>query len=456
MDAGSQITDSPTGGDPPTTRTALETAALVVIALACSQVGYVGHPRYGPFVAVADVACVLLAAAWLAAVYRRGRLRELTWPPLATGAWIAAGVLSIAMAALDPEGMLSLKGIKGGVIEIMQVVMYFVVAYMLLVDLLGTPACVRRALDVLLYATTVVVVWGLADYLRLAAAMDVKAGFANRNVYSAFLVMTLPLLLGVAIWGRDRWRQAWVAALAGVATLTMLGPPHVWLLCGVLCWVAWRRGASWRHVFVPAAVAFTVLLTLAVPRNRGANVAELFDPYERGELYKLETATDEGGGRPGAGVLIVKKRWLEWQPALMMICENLPLGVGAGSFQSRIGEARYYGALPNVKKGEPDTNNFYLVMGASMGFAGLLAVGAMLGWFWRRCRGAWAVDPGLAAGLTGSLAGIMAANLFTSLFVRGISLIWALVFALVAIAGQWAAAQGRQPAPGAPQIPTME
>jgi O-antigen ligase len=284
----------------------------------------------------------------------------------------------------------------------------------------------------------------------------VRAAFADRNVYCAFLVMVLPLLFGIAIHERSREQRIWVISLLAVAGLTMLAPPHVWLLLGVLCWMAYVRGGRYRTAFPVLAVAFALVVAVALPRNHDANVVELFDPYERGELFKLDIpAEPSADGAPAGGTaepaLIIKKRWLEWQPALAMLTENLPLGVGAGSFQTHIGEAEYYGSLPNVKKGEPDTNNFYLVVGASMGLAGLISVVAMLAWFWRQAAALWLrassrVQRGLAAGLPGALVGIIAANLFTSLFVRGVSLVWALVFAMVTVVLRDVARPGGQAA----------
>ncbi|NSW57328.1 MAG: hypothetical protein HPY44_15035 [Armatimonadetes bacterium] len=429
----------------------LELAVLVLIALSCSQIGYVGHPRYGPFIAVADVFCAGVFLVWLAVSLHRRGLRGLPWPCEPILAWIAVGALSISVAATDATGAISLSGVKSGIIEIAQLALYFVGAFMIFVDVLKDRARLRRALVVLLGATSVIVLWGLFHYITQSDVTQVKASFGNRNVYSAFLVMVVPLLFGFFIYDRSRGFKAWVVCLFGIAALTMLGPPHVWIMTGLVAWVGFLRGRLYRTALVPALVAFTVLVTLAIPRNRTANVTDLLDPFEREDLYKLEATMDlpeDGEGpedpeaaemQPEPEVLIVKKRWLEWQPALAMMSDNIALGVGAGSFQRRIGEAIYYGSLPNVKKSEPDTNNLYLVVGASMGFGGLVALIAALAWHWRRATRLWLragerQELGLAIGLPASVMGIAIANLFTSLFVRGVCIIWALVFAIIVVA----------------------
>jgi len=181
-------------------------------------------------------------------------------------------------------------------------------------------------------------------------------------------------------------------------------------------------------------VAVLVALVAVVPRNHDAAMRELFEPREEGPIYKVA----EGPDQAETEEYVVKKRWLEWQPALNMIADNFMLGVGAGNFQLNIGSSAYYGFLPNVKKSEPDTNNLYLVVGSSMGFAGLVCLVAYLGHFWRKAIALWVrVDKGwptgLAMGLAGSVAAIGLINMFTSSFVRGIGLVWALLFALIAV-----------------------
>jgi O-antigen ligase len=173
------------------------------------------------------------------------------------------------------------------------------------------------------------------------------------------------------------------------------------------------------------------VLTVLPARSGQALFTEVADPVERGEVYKLVTLPGE---QPPP---LIKKRWLEWQPALTMMSDNFLLGVGTGNYQQHIGEGAYYWYLPNAKKTEPDTNNLYLVIGSSMGFVGLVALLAWLGGFWRmaersweRARDHWSM--GVCWGLLGSVYAIMAVNIFSSLFVRGTSLVWVLLLAMMA------------------------
>jgi hypothetical protein len=423
-----------------------ELALMALLVLACSQASYAVHKKDGPFIGVADVLCGLLFLGWLYKVWREQRFRLLTLPTPEVWALLVVGALSLSRAMVDAEGGLSLGGLKSGVIELAQLGLYFVAAFCMFADVFNTLAKLRRACAVLLGATTAVVAWGLVDYLVAAKPMQVSASFGNRNVYSAFLVMVVPLLMGLAVHERNRMQRRWVAILSVAALVTMVGPPHVWILAALLLWITYNRGGRFRAIYAPLLLVAVLAVNVGLPRNRDANVVELFDPYERGELYKLEAG---GQGTAPADSLIVKKRWLEWQPALMMISENLALGVGAGGYQRNIGESRYYGSLPNVKKSEPDTNNLYLVMGASMGLGALVCLVALLVRYWRRAGMLWlragsTTERGLAAGLPAAILGISAANLFSSLFVRGPGLIWAFVLAATAVAARESLAASRR------------
>jgi hypothetical protein len=423
-----------------------ELALMALLVLSCSQVSYAVHKKDGPFIGAADVLCALLFVAWLHKVWRERRFRLVPLPTPEVWALLVVGVLSLSRAMVAADGSLSLGGLKSGIIEVGQLGLYFVAAFCMFADVFNTVAKLRRACAVLLGATTAVVAWGLVDYFVATQPAQVSASFGNRNVYSAFLVMVMPLLVGLALHERNRTQRRWVAVLCVAAVVTMVAPPHVWILTGLLLWIAYNRGGRFRAIYAPVLLLVVLAVNFGLPRNRETNVVELLDPYERGELYKLETG---GESASAANTLVIKKRWLEWQPALAMMSENLPLGVGAGGYQRNIGEVRYYGTLPNVKKSEPDTNNLYLVMGASMGFGALVCLVALLVRYWRKAGMLWlransTTERGLAAGLPAAIVGIAVANIFSSLFVRGPGLIWAFILAATAVAAREGVAAARR------------
>jgi len=352
----------------------------------------------------------------------------LIWPPMAVAGLLLTAVLSAGMA----------ESLKAVAVETVQIGLYFVAVYMLFADILTSRQRIRGALIALAIPTAVNVVVGLYQYFAADGAFEVGALLSNRNVYSAYLAMVLPIGFGIMLWLEAGWLR-WALGL-GIAAgvLTMLSPPLMWValvVALVLIMSAQRQARNYGLILVVSVAALVILL----PKNHDAAVRELLDAREEGPLYKLANEAGDGEQEP----YIVKKRWLEWGPALNMMAENFILGVGAGNFQLNIGRSEYYGFLPNVKKSEPDTNNLYLVTGCTMGFAGLICLVAYLGHFWRKASALWLQvehgwPRGLAMGLAGSVAAIALANIFTSLFVRGTGLVWALVFAIIAVMSQGA------------------
>jgi hypothetical protein len=415
-------------------------AVLVLLAVAPGQLAYAVDRKHGPFIAYADLLAALVIAVWGLRVLLTGRLRQLTWPPRQTWALLVVAVLS----------GLGAESLKLAALEIIQLGLYFVLAYMLFADVVRDAPRQRAALLVLLAATSLVVLYGLTQYLRAQNAFEVKATFQSRGAYSAYLVMVLPLCYGLLLRSARLWERLWAGAALTIGALTILSPLLVFVLVLVLGAVtlAWgRRGSLVR--FAAGAGAFCVLTMLWAPLNR-AVWHETLNPYEEGPIYKTmgAAATGDATATEGAdaaatagGHPVIKKRWIEWMPALNMMAENFLLGVGTGNYQLNIGRPEYYGFLPNVKKSEPDTNNLYLVTGSSMGFAGLVCLLGFVGYFARRALTLWThladhQEWAFAAGLYGVALGIPLANVFSSLFVRGTSLVWAFAYAMIVVLGQ--------------------
>jgi len=414
---------------------------LALIFVTPGQLAHAVDPKHGPFIALADVVALIvggLFALWVlfgrmpagGPAGLRGRLGRVAWAPLPLWAWIIVAVLSA----------LSAQSAKAAGLEIIQLVLYFGLVYMLFANVLVTERQWRQAIRTLLAATTLAVLLALYQYLLQMGQSPgdlqaVKSLFQSRTAYSGFLTLVLPLAFGVVLWSELPWERAWCVLLVALGGLTILAPPLVWVLA-VVCVV---MGTVWNHrrlsLKVTVAVAAFMLVTvMLVPLNQRA-FHETLNPYEEGPIYKVMQTEGEGVDEAPPGP-VIKKRWIEWLPALNMLAENFVLGVGAGNYQLNIGQPEYYGFLPNVKKSEPDTNNLYLVTAGSMGLAGLLCLIAFLGHFWRLAGNLWmhADTPfgrALACGLYGACLSLLMVGLFTSVFVRGTALAWALVFALI-------------------------
>lgn len=398
-------------------------AVLLLILVAPTQYSYALDPKDGPFILYADLLAALIAGVWLISVLVRRRWGEIVMPPLAIWALLGVAVLSAASAT----------SLKSAVVEIAQMGLYFVVVFAMFADQVRGQHRMILAVKALMFSATVIVLLAVWQYFSTDDPALVRGTFGNRNVYSGFLVMALPLFYGMSLWIDDFNQRVWLLGLVAIGAATMLAGPQFWCLVIVLAAMSAPRGSRTLGLYILGAAVFFAVMIPTLPKTRTAVFGELVDPIERGEAFKLITMPGE------VAPPLVKKRWLEWQPALSMLGDNLLLGVGVGNYQLNIGESSYYGMLPNAKKSEPDTNNLYLVIASSMGLIGLVALIAFMSHFvgasrklWRTAGDHWAL--GLAAGLAGSAWAIAITNIFGSLFVRGNSLIWALMFAMIASA----------------------
>lgn len=393
-------------------------AGIAVVVAAQTQFAWALDPKHGPFIAICDVLTGLAVATWILWRFRTGS-KNLAWPPAAVFGLVLTAIISAGMA----------ESVRQSAVEIVQMLLYFALAYMFFTDVFTTRRRLVYALVAAGMAVAANILIAAVQYFTVSDAHDVGALLTNRNVYSGMLTVVLPVAFGVMLWHDRRWAQWVLGGGIALGVLTMLSPPLVWVaLIAMVPLVVYRHDQMAR-----TGAIFLLVVALAVailPNNRAAVVNELLNPEETGPIYKIAGEEENR--------FIVKKRWLEWKPALNMMAENFMFGVGAGNFQLNIGKSQYYGFLPNVKKTEADTNNLYLVVGCTLGFPGLVCLIAYIGKFWRDSRALWLrVDEGWTRGLSMGLAAAVGAlafsNIFTSLFVRGVGLIWALLFAIITI-----------------------
>jgi O-antigen ligase len=238
-------------------------------------------------------------------------------------------------------------------------------------------------------------------------------------VLGGFLALTAPLLFGLAADSRRRWlRGVAILALLAVMTVTLAGAAYAAITLALLLLAA-RRGA---RLFLATAVCLTIWQVGVLPRL----------PRENDLAHFRSVALYDAGGVP-------ERRYPEWQAAASLILTHPVTGVGAGNYQREIGQ--YYDAVPNATgPSEPDIQNLYLVIAASMGLPALFAWIAVLGRAVCAAAGAARGCPTWQTGLAGGLmAGIVAfalAALWHPLLVRGIGIPLAAILALAhAMAG---------------------
>ncbi|MEI6501859.1 MAG: O-antigen ligase family protein [Armatimonadota bacterium] len=398
--------------------------SLALLFVAPCQYAYAVDVKHGPFIAYVDILACLVVGLWLLRVLILGQWRSLVWAPRHVWALIAVAIISGFGA----------QNLKSAALEIVQFVLYFAAVYMLFTNALNTDARRRTAVRALLLATTLVVLYGLFQYVTATDLIAVKSTFGSRGAYSGFLTIVLPLFFGLVLFSELTWERYWAGAVVVLGALTILLPPLVWILALIIAAMAlnWGHGRT-----VPAVLGFAaifLLVTLSVvPLNRQA-FREMANPYEEGPIFKTMGVEQTEGNKPDAP--IVKKRWIEWMPGLTMLAQNFVLGIGTGNYQLNIGQPEYYGFLPNVHKSEADTNNLFLVVAGTMGFAGLVCLLAFMGHFWQYTGHLWEFGQtpwgrALTCGLWGMALAIPCANLFTSTFVRGTALVWAFGYALI-------------------------
>ena len=392
---------------------------VVLVLIAPTHFSYALDPKDGPFILYADVLAAALFGLWALLVLVRRRWSEIVRPPATIWALLAVAAFSAINAT----------SLSAAVVETAKLGLYFVAVYALFADVVQGQHRLVLISKVLAIGTTVVVGIAFYQYLTVADPIDVRGTFTNRNVYSAYLAMVLPVLYGIAIWTHDGTHRIWFLALVVLGALTMLAGLQFWCLVVVLLVLSALKSLRSLGYCLVGVTLMIVLFVGVLHTNRDAVLAEVTDPVERGEVFKLGPGHED--------TVVLKMRWTEWYPALVMVAENFPTGVGVGNYQLHIGEAQYWGAIPRAARIEPFTNNLYLVIAGTMGFVGLVAFLAWLGHFWRLAERNWtqaedAWSMGVCWGLLGGVYGILLVNIFSSVFVRGSSLVWALIFAMIA------------------------
>lgn len=440
---------------------------LLLVALAQTQAAFAKDPKDGPFVSGAELLAALLFAVWAVWVLSTGRWRGVRRPPLAASALVIVAVTAVGRAD-SPEAL------KTGIVDVAQYVLYFVCVYLLFLNSLEDDTRVRQVVALLGVLTGVMVFVGLAQYLlwadpanpddtfrRVSSTFGLGelisrtalghrlhlAGSSSRSIYCNYLLLVLPLLFSLAFELREaRWPRPALLSVVALGAVTMLSGWHFWALAAIIVALAVRRGARLGLIVAGLYLAFSLVSPRLFPRNYQANVLEVLDFYEEGVLDESAVTAENYRGGELPVTTEVKKRWIEWQPALNMLRQNPVLGVGTGGYQLHIGQN--YGMLPNFEKIEPDTNCGWLVIGASMGLCGLIALSALLYGAYRAAfetsqKRLTDYQRALALGLAGSILGVFLAMLFSNVLVRGLSITLVLLLALIScvqqLSAQWPA-----------------
>jgi len=158
--------------------------------------------------------------------------------------------------------------------EIFQLVEYFIVAPLLILNLAGSRARLRGLLSVFLLAVTLVVAWGLLDYAAgrnvLGPSPDYVAGifnaggaFGNVNALGVFFAIALPVAFGVALFDdiKPLARISLIVPVAAGAAITLSGAALAALLAALLLALGLRS----RRILLPAGVAVVLAGIMFLP-----------------------------------------------------------------------------------------------------------------------------------------------------------------------------------------------
>ena len=306
--------------------------------------------------------------------------------------------------------------------EFIQYAEYFGAGFVVFRCLPELGLSVRRTVDFFLVAASAVIVIAAIQYFMPAesiADFHVRGTFGNHNVYGGFLALVLPLFYGLAVTEQNWARRAWygIAVLAGLIGV-LAGGTWVALLAGFGA-ISAVRGPRLFLGFAATAMILMVWVFPHLPRNNP-------------DAWFESIAFYDTAGEP-------TERYPEWQAAAAMAIKNPWGGVGAGNYQNHINE--YYQVdriiLNRPEASEPDSQNLYLVLAASLGFPALLFFAGALAWFTQRsgklrnekdeeCASS---IPGLGIGLLGAFSAFAVNGIWAPLLVRGIGL--PLVFFMV-------------------------
>lgn len=417
---------------------------------------------------------------------------RLWWPPLPCWALLAALLVSVAHSPRVIESVVTfvhptpglsadarhrlLQAPREAIAEVVQFAGYFLVAPWLFVNLLrdrrdrktDEVAIERRSLALWAFAGGVALnlavgIVQLAGTVGRGTALDSTTAprglWSSPNLYGSFFAIALPLLWARAVSGeairlqyaRARTRGlVMTLALAAGALLTM-ATPFAAVAQGFGMAMAALLRASARGLALTA-----LLLVFAAWSWRGIEpMYAARAPYLQ---WKEHAAPPHGEGASSSGPqrYEVQKRWIEWEAAQGWSAPRdatVATGVGPGNYQLNIG--KYYVTLPNIKKMPPDSNNFYLVQGVSLGLTGLAALLWILGHFAGEARRAAEINRAdwLGAGTFAFLAAWLVVNVFHALLVRGLGLVLAFGLALAIVARMSAGAARSEERIETPVVP---
>ena len=373
---------------------------LATLCIAPTQWALEIRPKV--YLSPADLALVFTAGVrFLDILATRTWRRLLPLPPWPLLLFVA---FACASALIAPFKLLATK-------DLVQYAEYFVLGYWVFSAFLRDgERSARQALTALGIVTALVLGFALVHYFTPAVeTLKVRGTFGNRNVLGGFLALALPLLFGGVLGVRPLWGKILLTLMLLAGLTVNLSGAAYFAVSGVIVCMAAARGPKW---FIPVAALLIAWQAFVLPRLPREN--------DIAHFRSLALYSDSGA---------VERRYPDWQAAYSMTITHPWLGVGLGNYQKHVGQ--YYDNIPRqTGPSEPDIQNLYLVLAASVGLPALLAFLALLVCPIQAVRTAvrdgsdsrFSLRTALAQGVTGSLAAFAFTAVWHPLLVRGIGL----------------------------------
>jgi O-antigen ligase len=380
-------------------------------------------------ITVTEIAVALAVSAFFA--------RQLT---VERGSW-RAGPLMKPMAVLFLAMLISVFKAETALQSIKELAKWleFIAVYWMAINLFrGQPRklglfiaalAAGTLIEAAIGAAQVVLRLGPTEFLIGGVILRAYGTFGQPNPFAGYLNLTLPVLLGIALFAGSRWLKAfaWLAVL-GVATIMVttlsrgawLGFSTALMVMGI---AGSRRLAVWIWVgLLGVAVVILAAVFGIIPFGATSRVLAAFGLSG----VSLDSVTAEN--------FSAVQRLAFWQAGLNMFGSNPVLGVGIGN---------YIDAYPKYAAQGWETvlghaHDYYLNAAAETGLLGLAAYLALLGSAFRQVASSVRAAPagvwfGVALGVFGSLTALSVHNLVDNMYVHGIPVLVGLLLGSSAV-----------------------
>jgi O-antigen ligase len=270
---------------------------------------------------------------------------------------------------------------------------------------------------------------GPTEFLIGGVILRAYGTFGQPNPFAGYLNLTLPVLLGIALFAGSRWLKffAWLATLAVAAIMVTTLSRGAWLGFGVALVVMGIAGSRRLKVWIWLGLLGVALVVLAavfgvIPFGATSRVLAAFGLSG----VSLDSVTAEN--------FSAVQRLAFWQAGLNMFGANPVLGVGIGN---------YFDAYPKFAAQGWETvlghaHDYYLNAAAETGLVGLAAYLVLLFSAFKQVAGSVRDAPaglwfGVALGILGSLTALSVHNVVDNMYVHGIQVLVGLLLGSSAV-----------------------